>query len=128
MLGAAAIALDRAKLAKLLAKAGGSPFDGETLAFFRAADRMLRAARISWDEAVGANRSLPQRERGPPDDWRAEARVMAEAVLGAAGWALTPKQYDFLTAVRAGRIAALSPKQSKYLRDLHARFVGQAPP
>jgi hypothetical protein len=74
-MSALTVAIDRAKLAKVLGLID-SPVDGEALAAARAAAQMVRGAGLTWSDVIAAP-ALPPRVREPVDD-RAEPRDRAD--------------------------------------------------
>jgi hypothetical protein len=99
---------------------------GEVVATARAIERLLRASGHDWHDLAAAIAAPPVAKtissttaRPGALDWH----LMTRQCLSRA-CALTPRDYEFLTSIAFFR--TLSPKQAKWLTDIHRRVVRAA--
>lgn len=105
---------DRATLAKLLALAGSTTHDGETVTAMKKADELVKARGASWQDVllVKPVRVMPQVSPNPAPQER-EHVSMARDLLHKGRRVITRWEREFLTGILTYR--ALTPSQLETL-------------
>ena len=109
------------KLERLIPRLA-SNHDGEVIATTRAIGRTLQGAGLDWHDLAAALRPAAK----PRDPETEDLREIVES-LAARARLLTERETDFLLNIHARlrRGQSVSPKQAKWLRDIHARLGGE---
>lgn len=106
---------DRVMLAKLLALAGSTTHDGETVAALRKADALVKSAGATWEDVMMANpiRIFPQhRNPSPAPEERAHVTIASDLLRKGKAF-ITTWERGFLLSILAYR--DLKPKQLETL-------------